>query len=93
LRSAATGARRPTYAAPPARPGALATLGPAPQTLFEAGVKTLTVDLAEAPFARDAKHWQSPDDYRAKQRFGARARGARIRHAPLAKKAGLRNSP
>ena len=56
----------------------LETLGPAPQTLFEAGVKTLTVDLAEAPFARDAKHWQSPDDYRATQRFGALAREAGI---------------
>jgi hypothetical protein len=54
----------------------LKELGPAPQTLFEVGVKTLAVDLERAPFSRDAASWRHPSDYSATQEFGAVARTA-----------------
>lgn len=56
----------------------LAELGPAPQTLFEAGVRTLSVDLEAAPFTRDAVSWTHPHDYTATQAFGKVARQAGI---------------
>lgn len=57
---------------------ALGVLGPAPQTLFEASVRTPAVDLEKQPFARDAKLWRRPDDYTATQAFGRAAREAGI---------------
>ena len=56
----------------------LAMLGPAPQSLFQAAVRTATADLTRPPFSRDARRWQAPDDYSATQRFGKVARGAGI---------------
>lgn len=56
----------------------LAALGPAQQSLFEATVKTPAVDLSKSPFSRDARRWQSPDDYSATQRFGKAAREAGV---------------
>ena len=56
----------------------LKELGPAPQTLFEVGVKTLSVDLERAPFSRDAARWRHPTDYSATQAFGAVSRSAGI---------------
>jgi hypothetical protein len=53
-------------------------LGPAPQTLFEVGVKTRGVDLERAPWSKDAARWQDPDDYTATQAFGAVARAAGV---------------
>jgi hypothetical protein len=54
----------------------LKELGPAPQTLFEVGVKSLAVDLERAPFSKDAASWKHPSDYSATQEFGAVARTA-----------------
>ena len=56
----------------------LTTLGPSPQSVFEAAVKTTTVDLERPPFARTRKLWQDPVDYAATQRFGSVAREAGI---------------
>ena len=56
----------------------LASLGPAQQTLFQAGVKTLTIDLEKQPFGRDARLWQDPHDYRATQAFAKTAREAGV---------------
>ncbi len=56
----------------------LKELGPAPQTLFEVGVKTLAVDLERAPFSRDSASWKHPSDYSATQKFGAVARTAGV---------------
>lgn len=52
----------------------LTVLGPAQQTLFQAGVKALAVDLEKSPYSRDAKAWLDPDDYRATQAFAKAAR-------------------
>ena len=54
------------------------SLGPAPQTLFQAAVKTRAVDLEEIPFARHSRLWQARDDYQATQRFGRLAREAGV---------------
>jgi hypothetical protein len=56
----------------------LKQLGPAPQTLFQASVKTLAVDLERAPLSRDAARWRHPSDYSATQALGAAARAADI---------------
>ena len=56
----------------------LTTLGPAQQTLFQAGVKALTIDLEKQPFERHAMLWQDPDDYRATQAFAKTARAAGV---------------
>lgn len=56
----------------------LAQLGPAPQTLFEVGVKAAAVDLERAPFSRDAARWKHPSDYTATQEFGRTARDAGV---------------
>ncbi|HSN72890.1 MAG TPA: RES family NAD+ phosphorylase [Steroidobacteraceae bacterium] len=54
-------------------------LGPSPQSLFCAAVRGSTVDLTRAPFDRDAKLWQSPDDYQPTQAFARVARLAEVR--------------
>ena len=56
----------------------LASLGPAQQTLFEVGVRTLTIDLEKSPFARDARRWQDPGHYVATQALGKAARTAGV---------------
>ena len=56
----------------------LSELGPAPQTLFEVGVKTLAVDLEKPPFSQSAKRWKDPNDYSATQQFGRIARDANV---------------
>jgi hypothetical protein len=56
----------------------LTNLGPAQQTLFQAGVKTLTIDLEKQPFVRHARFWQDPDDYSATQAFAKTARNAGV---------------
>ncbi|MDH5537373.1 MAG: RES family NAD+ phosphorylase [Betaproteobacteria bacterium] len=57
---------------------ALAMLGPAPQTLFQASVRAIAIDLEQKPFSRDAKLWRDPDDYTATQAFGRVAREAGV---------------
>ena len=56
----------------------LTQLGPAPQTLFEVSVRTLTVDLEKPPYSRDAAYWRHPTSYSATQAFGRAARQADI---------------
>ena len=56
----------------------LTVLGPAPQTLFEAAVKTTGVDLERAPYSRDAKLWRDPHNYGPTQMFARTAREAGI---------------
>lgn len=56
----------------------LASLGPAQQTLFQAGVKSWTIDLEKQPFGRDARLWQDPHDYRATQALAKTAREAGV---------------
>ncbi len=56
----------------------LQELGPAPQTLFRVGIKTLAVDLEKAPYARDSKHWLASNAYSATQQFARTAREAHI---------------
>lgn len=56
----------------------LSELGPAPQTLFDVSVRTLAVDLEQAPFSRDRRLWRHASDYSATQRFAAAARQAGI---------------
>ena len=56
----------------------LTSLGPAQQTLFQVGVRTLAIDLEKSPFARDARRWQHPSDYTATQALGKIARTAGI---------------
>ena len=57
---------------------ALAALGPAPQTVFRAGIDAQMVDLTAAPFKRSKSDWTDPKDYTATQRFAKLARAARI---------------
>ena len=57
---------------------ALAVLGPAPQTIFQASVRALAVDLERRPYARDAALWRHPGDYTATQSFARAARAASI---------------
>lgn len=57
----------------------LTALGPSPQSVFEATVKTLTVNLESSPFVRNRKLWRDPGDYSATRRFGTTAREAGIR--------------
>lgn len=56
----------------------LASVGPAPQTLFEVSVRTRSVDLEKPPFSRHAGLWKDPGDYTATQTFGKVARQAGI---------------
>lgn len=56
----------------------LKELGPAPQTLFEVGVRTQAVDLEKPPFSQDAKRWRAPNDYSATQQFGRVARDGQV---------------
>jgi hypothetical protein len=53
-------------------------LGPSPQTLFQAKVAAITIDLDEKPFARDRSAWMQKNDYGATQEFARSARAAAI---------------
>lgn len=56
----------------------LSSIGPAPQTLFRAGVSAKFVDLTRPPFNRDRAHWAHRTDYTATQQFASIARAANI---------------
>jgi hypothetical protein len=56
----------------------LNSLGPAQQTLFQAGVRASAIDLEKPPFTRDARWWQDPGDYSATQALGKAARAAGV---------------
>jgi hypothetical protein len=55
---------------------ALESLGPSPQTVFQAGIDTRAVDLTRPPFRRDQGDWEHRTNYSATQRFAAVAREA-----------------
>ncbi len=56
----------------------LESLGPAPQTVFRAGIDGQLADLTDAPFKRARSEWTDPGDYTATQRFAKVAREADI---------------
>jgi hypothetical protein len=56
----------------------LSVLGPAPQTLFQAVVRGLGVDLRRKPFSRQRARWTDPESYGATQSFAAVARQAAV---------------
>jgi hypothetical protein len=57
---------------------ALKILGPAPQTVFRAGIEAELVDLTTAPFNRARSDWTDPNDYAATQRLAQAARAADV---------------
>ena len=56
----------------------LASLDALAQTLFQATIKTLGIDLRQAPFDRDAAHWGDPLRYEACQGLAGVARRAGV---------------
>ena len=65
---------------------ALESLGPSPQTVFQASIDTRAVDLTRAPFRKDLADWGHRTDYSASQRFATVAREANagaIRYASV----------
>lgn len=54
----------------------LTELGPAPQTVFQAGIDGRVVDLTQPPFVRERAQWTDPADYAPTQHFAAAAREA-----------------
>jgi hypothetical protein len=56
----------------------LESLGPAPQTVFRAGIDARAVDLTRAPFRRDRIRWTHRRDYTATQEFAIVARQASV---------------
>lgn len=57
---------------------ALETLGPSPQTVFQARMDGRLVDLTQSPFKRELAQWTHPSDYGPCQRFAGAAREANI---------------
>jgi RES domain len=57
---------------------ALSGLGPAPQTVFRAGIEALMVDLTQPPFKRARAQWRDAHSYAATQAFAHTARAAAI---------------
>ena len=57
---------------------ALESLGPSPQTVFQAQVDARVVDLTRSPFSRDQEHWRHRTDYSATQGFARVAREANL---------------
>jgi hypothetical protein len=55
---------------------ALESLGPSPQTVFQASIDTRAVDLTRAPFDKDQPRWGHRTDYSATQAFASVAREA-----------------
>jgi hypothetical protein len=57
---------------------ALETLGPSPQTVFQARMDGPLVDLTQSPFKRERVQWTHPSDYGPSQGFARVARQANI---------------
>ena len=57
---------------------ALDSLGPAPLTVFRAGIDGRMIDLTAAPFKKSRADWTRPNDYSATQAFAQVARAARV---------------
>lgn len=57
---------------------ALESIGPSPQTVFQAGIDGRLVDLTQAPFKRWRSDWTHPDDYGPSQAFARLARQAGV---------------
>jgi hypothetical protein len=55
---------------------ALESLGPSPQTVFQAAIDTRALDLTRAPFKKDQARWRHRSDYSATQEFATVAREA-----------------
>ncbi len=56
----------------------LESLGPAPQTVFRAGINGRMIDLTTAPFRRGRAEWTHPHDYSPTQSLARTARAAKI---------------
>jgi hypothetical protein len=56
----------------------LGSLGPAPQTVFRAGIDAKIIDLTRAPFKRDRAQWTHPVNYGPTQQFAEVARQANL---------------
>ncbi len=64
----------------------LESLGPSPQTVFQASIDTRAVDLTRSPFKRDQARWTHRSEYAATQAFATVARAANagaIRYASV----------
>lgn len=57
---------------------ALDTVGPSPQTVFQAGIDAEMVDLTQAPFRRARAQWTHPNDYGPTQSFAGVVREANV---------------
>jgi hypothetical protein len=57
---------------------ALASIGPSPQTVFQAGIDGRLVDLTQSPFKRWRADWMHPDNYGPSQAFARVAREATV---------------
>ena len=57
---------------------ALDSLGPSPQSVFQAAIQGRMVDLTRAPFSRSRAAWTARDAYAATQGFASIARAAEI---------------
>jgi len=57
---------------------ALESLGPSPQTVFQAAIDARVVDLTRPPFKRDRSAWSDPLDYSATQAFAGIARAGEV---------------
>jgi RES domain len=57
---------------------ALDTVGPSPQTVFQAGIDGRAVDLTKSPFKRSRAQWTHPGDYSSTQDFAGVARRAHV---------------
>ncbi len=56
----------------------LEAIGPAPQTVFRAGIDARLVDLTRAPFLKARAEWTDPDNYGPTQTFAHTAREAPV---------------
>jgi hypothetical protein len=57
---------------------ALPMLGPSPQTVFQARIRSHLIDLTQAPFKRSRADWIHPSDYAATQALAHVAREAAV---------------
>lgn len=56
----------------------LQSMGPSPQTVFQAGIHAGLIDLTAAPFTRSRAEWTNPNAYDATQGFAHVAREAGV---------------
>lgn len=56
----------------------LSELGPAPQTVLQAGIDAQAVDLTIAPFNSERAQWTHPSDYGPTQQFATLARAGEV---------------